>query len=250
MKSKSANSEKSKYRIRNWRDYNASLCKRGSLTLFIDTAILEEWSEISAKKKIVGSKTYSDSVIQCCLLVKISYHFCLRQSTGFLKSLFKLLNLCDLLVQDYSTLCRRQKSIPIELEKRLQTGENLVIGIDSTGLKVYVKCEWKVRKYGWSKHRTWRKSHIFIDLETQTILSADLTENKEDDAQVGKRMLESKSKNISSFHGDGAYDDLKFSGILDEKTLQVIPPPKNAVVRKPKKGEVLPEEVLKRNEEV
>jgi len=92
-----------------------------------------------------------------------------------LKSLF---NLCDLLVPDYSTLCRRQKSIPIELEKRLQTGKNLVIGIDSTGLKVYGEGEWKMRKYGWSKYRTWRKLHIFIDLETQTILSADLTEKQ------------------------------------------------------------------------
>ena len=108
------------------------------------------------------AKTYSDSVIQCCLLVKISYHLCLRQSTGFLKSLFNLLNLCDLLVPDYSTLCRRQNSIPIELECRLQKGENLEIGIDSTGLKVYGESEWRVRKYGWSKHRTWRKLHICI----------------------------------------------------------------------------------------
>jgi len=63
-------------------------------------------------------------------------------------------------------------------------------------------------------------------------------------------MLEGKSKNISSFLGDSAYDDLKFRGVLDEKTRQVIPPSKNAVVRNPKKGEVLPKHVLKRNEAV
>jgi len=56
-----------------------------------------------------------------------------------------------------------------------------------------------------------------------------LIESNEDDAQVGKRMLECKSKNISSFLCDSAYDDLKFRGVLDEKTQQAIPPPKNAV---------------------
>jgi hypothetical protein len=40
-------------------------------------------------------------------------------------------------VPDHTTLCRRQKYLPVEIEERLNRGENLVIGIDSTGLKVY-----------------------------------------------------------------------------------------------------------------
>ncbi|KAA6328335.1 hypothetical protein EZS27_022761, partial [termite gut metagenome] len=92
-------------------------------------------------------------------------------------------------VPDYSTLCLRQKSLPVAIRNRLESGEKLVIGIDSTGLEVYGEGEWKVRKLGWSKHRTWRKLHICIDLDTQEILSVELTGNDADDATVASKML-------------------------------------------------------------
>jgi len=202
------------------------------------------------KKKEVGERTYSDNIIQCCLLVRLTYRLCLRQSTGFLNSLFVLLGFSGLLIPDYSTLCRRQRTLPVEVGQRLKTGENLVVGIDSTGLKVYGEGEWKVRKYGWGKHRTWRKLHIFIDLETQEILSAKLTGNDEDDASVGRQMLKGNTQKISSFHGDGAYDDLDFRETLEETTFPAIPPPKNAVVRKAKKGKPLHIQIVRRNETV
>src|SRR5215510_8042294 len=86
MISTSTPSEKPKYKVRNWREYNASLCHRGSLTLFFDSLLLKEWASISRQKKVAGEPTFNDSIIQCCLLVKLAYHLRLRQSTGFLKS--------------------------------------------------------------------------------------------------------------------------------------------------------------------
>jgi hypothetical protein len=243
-------SKKPKYKVRNWKEYNASLCKRGSLTLFLSPSVLAEWQQLVDKKKVVGEQTYSDSIILCCLLIKVNYRLRYRQSTGFLESLFFLLNMSLLPIPDYSILCRRQQTLPIEISQRLSQGENLVIGIDSTGLKVYGEGEWKVRKYGWSKRRTWRKLHICIDLKTQEILSAELTGNEEDDAHVGKRMLKGKTQKISRFHGDGAYDDLEFREVLDGEILPIIPPPKNAIVRNPKKNKPLPVHIRKRNEAV
>ncbi len=73
--------------------------------------------------------------------------------------------------------------------QRLSQGEKLVIGIDSTGLKVFGEGKWKVRKHGCGKRRTWHKLHICIDLESQEILSVELTGNDQDDASVGKTML-------------------------------------------------------------
>lgn len=163
--------------------------------------------------------------------------------------MFLLLGMTGLPVPDFSTLCRRQKGLSVIVGDRLKRGENLVVGIDSTGLKVYGEGEWKVRKYGWSKHRTWRKLHISIDIDTQEILSAELTTNSEDDAGVGKQILEGNTKNISTFHGDGAYDDIEFREFLGEIS-PIIPPPKNAVVRKPKKNDPLPLHIVKRNEAV
>ncbi|KAA6338655.1 hypothetical protein EZS27_013359 [termite gut metagenome] len=97
------------YKVRNWKSYNSSLCKRGSLTLYLEDSVLKEWELCSQKKKQIGEQTYSDSIIQCCLLMKISYGLKLRQSTGFLESIFLLIRKSHLLVPDYSTLSRRQK---------------------------------------------------------------------------------------------------------------------------------------------
>lgn len=40
------------------------------------------------------------------------------------------------------------------------------IAIDSTGLKVFGEGEWKVRKHGYEKRRTWRKIHLAVDIDT------------------------------------------------------------------------------------
>jgi hypothetical protein len=50
MNTPSINPHKSKYKIRNQQTYNASLSKRGSLTLFIPYELLKEWSSSVSKK--------------------------------------------------------------------------------------------------------------------------------------------------------------------------------------------------------
>ncbi|KAA6346735.1 hypothetical protein EZS27_005736 [termite gut metagenome] len=233
--------DKNSYKIRNWKEYNKSLCQRGSLTLWLEDSVLQEWESTSKKKKEVGEQTYSDSIIQCCLLMKINYRLKLRQSTGFMQNLFMLMGKSDYAVPNYSTLCRRQKSLPVAIRNRLVSGEKLAIGIDSTGLKVYGEGEWKVRKHGWSKHRTWRKLPICIDLDTQEILSVELTGNEEDDATVASKMLDGKTGNILRFHGDGAYDKFGFREVLGGGIEQIIPPPKNAVIQKANGKKPLPD---------
>ncbi|GHU14589.1 hypothetical protein FACS1894161_5280 [Spirochaetia bacterium] len=182
---------KDRYKVKNWSEYNKSLCNRGSVTLFLDAAVIEAWEKIDPKKKVVGERTYPETIIMCCHLLKNQFHLPLRQAQGFIRSIFSLMPaLGTISVPDFSTLCRRQDGLPVEVSKRLGNGENLPIGIDSTGLKVYGEGEWKVRKHGWSKHRTWMKMHICIDLDTQEILVAELTGNDEADAPAAKRMLE------------------------------------------------------------
>ena len=69
MKTDRTVAPKAKYKVRNWKEYNASLCKRGSLTLYIDPEILKEWSEISIKKKKLASEPIlitSSNVVSWC----------------------------------------------------------------------------------------------------------------------------------------------------------------------------------------
>jgi hypothetical protein len=222
---------KEKYKIKNRHEYNNSLRKRGSITLFVSDDVLDEWRKIDPTIKVVGQKTYPDTIIECCQLLKHQFHLPLRQAQGFITSIFSLMpSTQGISVPDYSTLCRRQDGLPVEISKRLEKGEHLNIGIDSTGLKVYGEGEWKVRKHGASKRRTWKKMHIGLDLDSQEIVAVELTGNDEADAPVAKKMLEGKTGNVDSFGGDGAYDDFSFRELLGNDIEQIIPPPKNAVV--------------------
>ncbi|KAA6299893.1 MAG: hypothetical protein EZS26_003968 [Candidatus Ordinivivax streblomastigis] len=81
---------KDTYKVSNWKAYNSNLCQRGSLTLYLEDNALKKWELCSQKKKQVGEPTYSESIIQCCLLMKISFGLKLRQSTGFLESIYLL----------------------------------------------------------------------------------------------------------------------------------------------------------------
>ncbi|RRD56577.1 transposase [Tannerella forsythia] len=165
-------------------------------------------------------------------MLKINYGLKLRQRTGFLESLFMLMGKSHLPVPDYRRLCRRQKSLPVDIGNRLARGENLSVGIDSTGLKVYGEGEWKARKHGYLKHFTWQKLQLCMDLDTQEILRAELTGNDEDDASVGTKILKGKTIHIDRFIADEAYDKFGFREILGSDILQIIPPLKNAVIQK------------------
>jgi hypothetical protein len=136
MNTPSINPPESKYKIRNRQAYNTGLSKRGSLTLFLSDELLKERSSPVSGKQAVGELWYPQGILQCCLLIRLNCRLPCRQSAGFLKSLFRLTGKESLPVPDYTTLCRRQKTLPVEISRYLQCRENPVAGTDSTGLKV------------------------------------------------------------------------------------------------------------------
>lgn len=241
---------KYKYKVRNWKAYNQSLCQRGSLTLWLEDSVWREWRQIDVRKKVVGEPLYADCVIQCCLVLGYVYQQPLRQTTGFVSSLLALLGHADYAVPDYTTLCRRQACLGGEVSKALSSGKKLALALDSTGLKVYGEGEWKVRQHGASKRRTWRKLHIGIDVQTQEIVCAQLTTNGEDDAAVAARLLQGKTGQLTSFRGDGAYDDFQLRELLGPDVAQIIPPPKDAVVHSGSQRKPVPAYLAQRNQAV
>ena len=78
--------------------------------------------------------TYSDTAIQTCLTMKVLFGMALRQTTGFVESLSRLVNL-GWSVPDFSTLSRRQKTLAVNIPYRGSKGP-LHLLIDSTGIKV------------------------------------------------------------------------------------------------------------------
>jgi hypothetical protein len=224
---------KDKYKVLNWRSYNEGLKQRGCITIWISKEILSQWWQRGKTGNRGRSKTYSDLAILTCLTVRKVYHLALRQCEGFVSSFFEQLGVKED-VPDYTTLCRRASSLSIPLNQ-LKTDGVTDIAVDSTGLKVYGEGEWKVRKHGYSKYRTWMKLHVGIDITTQQIEVVVLTDNSVDDAEPVKEMLNSvkEGKRVKSFRGDGAYDKEKVRRQLwEEQVEQIIPPQHNAVKSK------------------
>lgn len=141
---------KAVYRVRNWKEYNQALVKRGSLTLWFDQDSIAAWYAPKDPDKLGHPIVYSDAAILCVLTLKAVFHLRLRQAEGFVGSLLELLKL-DLSVPDYSTLSRRAKTLDVPLGNRVREDEPLHLVVDSTGLKVFGEGEWKVRQHGWQK---------------------------------------------------------------------------------------------------
>ncbi len=72
--------------------------------------------------------------------VQVLFGLPLRQTTGFATSLLKLAGL-DWPVPDFSTLCRRQRTLAVQLPYR-GSGGPLHLLVDSTGIKVRGEGEW------------------------------------------------------------------------------------------------------------
>jgi len=123
---------------------------------------------------------FSDAAIQTCLTLKVLFGLPLRQTIGFVQSLLRLVGL-DWATPDFSTLCRRQKTLNVSLPHCGSTGP-LNLLIDSTGIKAEGEGEWNARKHGGPKRRIWRKIHIGIDEETLEVWAVEFTTNNIGDA--------------------------------------------------------------------
>lgn len=158
----------------------------------------------------------------------------LRQTTGFFESLLKLVDL-DWEVPDYSTLCRRQKTLSVVIG--YQSSKNpLHLLVDSTGIKAEGEGEWNARKHGGSKRRLWRKIHIGVDEQTLEIRGIEVTGSNVGDAPMLPDLLSqiAPDQEIGSVTADGAYDTRKcHDAIAARNAHAVIPPRKNAKLWKP-----------------
>ena len=169
------------YRTNNWPSYNQALINRGNRSIWFDPTT--QWYA-QPQGKQGRNQIYSDTAIQCCLMIKALFRLSLRIVTGFVQSLIKLCGL-NWTAPDYSTLYRRQKHIDIVI--RYQKSRNgLHLLVDSTGLKFLGEGEWKRKKHGSEYRRQWRKLHIAIDAETLQIRAVQLTTNNVSDSQVSR----------------------------------------------------------------
>ena len=85
---------KKAYRVRNWREYEAGLRNRGSLTVWISLTAgkLVNWDAPRPRRRKPGrQRKYSNHAIETAVTLGMVFHLSSRQSEGLLRSLFALI---------------------------------------------------------------------------------------------------------------------------------------------------------------
>ena len=139
---------KKAYRVRNWREYEAGLRNRGSLTV---------WISLTAGKLV-------------------NWDASSRQSEGLLRSLFALMKL-DNDVPDHTTISRRKAKlgkVPFYQDKHKTP---LHILIDSSGLAVHAG---QLRRA--PNSRDYRKLHLCVDEQSGEVVAGELTSKRARDS--------------------------------------------------------------------
>ena len=210
------------YCTTNWCTYNAALARRGSLLIWFDPEM--RWLAKPTGKR-GRQPMFADAAIQACLTLKALFGLPLRQATGMVASLLELAGL-DWPVPDFSTLCRRQKSLTGQIPYRRGPGA-LRLLIVSTGIKVEGDGEWLARKHGPSRLRRWWKVHLGIDASTLEVRAIEIIGSRVGDAPVLLELLDQipADEPIGTVTADGAYDTRACHAAIAQRGAAAVIPP-------------------------
>lgn len=81
--------KKKKYKVRNWKEYNQSLVDRGKLFFWITQEAIDEWNETEKTGKRGRPEEFSSLAIQTAMTLQQVFHLPLRQTEGFINSIFE-----------------------------------------------------------------------------------------------------------------------------------------------------------------
>lgn len=227
---------KQKYKLKNWSRYSNALKDRGRIDLWIDQEAIHNWYEEDRENIGFGApRQYTDFSITICHEIRQVYRLRLRQSEGFINSIFKMMGL-NIKCPDYSVLCKRLSKLnipcPRYTEKNTADNDVAAMAIDSTGLKRFGRDEWHQEKHKVSAKRSWRKLHVCVD-DKHYIHGSALTDRFASDEGTVGDLIEQVTTGAKHVSLDGAYDSNDVYVALKNKFPNaqiVIPPDKSAII--------------------
>jgi hypothetical protein len=227
---------KQKYKLKNWSKYSNALKDRGRIDFWLDKDAIDNWYEEDQENIGSGApRQYTDFSIIICHEIRQVYRLPLRQSEGFINSIFRTMGL-DIKCPNYSVLSKRLLKLNIpcpRYNKKDIADDNVVaMAIDSTGLKRFGRDEWHQEKHKVSAKRSWRKLHVCVD-EEHYIHGSVLTDRFASDEGTVDDLIEQVTRDADHVFLDGAYDSKDVYISLKSKFPKakiVIPPDKNAVI--------------------
>ena len=148
----------------------------------------------------------------------LHYYFGLpyRQTEGLLRTYSSVLPR----IPDYTSIQKRINKLKIseKMPKKKKKGKNIVIAIDSTGIKVTNRGDWMSKK--WGQRKRFLKLHIGANVDTKEIMAVEITdEHVHDDTKLFKKILEKAKRRgkVTKLLGDAAYDSCKNFSHLKEQ---------------------------------
>jgi len=205
--------------------------QRGSVTVWISEEELKGWGPPErGQRRPGGQQRYSNHAIETALTVGMVFRLALRQTEGFLGSLFALLGV-DCRAPDHTTISRRARKLG-KLAIGSAAGKRPVhILVDSTGLKIHVG---NLRKP--PKSRDWHKLHVSVNALTGEVIACDLTSKRARDASRMPALLKQIDRPLASVSADAAYDKTGVYEAVENHTSTrsprvLIPPKRNAQLK-------------------
>src|SRR3954465_15662350 len=155
-----------RHKVANWREYDASLRQRGSLTVWLTEEAVAAWAA-EPRTTRGGQPWYSALAILTALTSRAVFRLAYRQAEGLIGSVIDLLGLA-LRVPDHTTLSSRAATLEAPRPRAGGAGgggdrEPAHLRVDSTGLKLCGAGEWLLEKHGPRTRQWFRKSHVGVD---------------------------------------------------------------------------------------
>ena len=191
----------------NWSSYNKSLVRRGQVILDFD--VLDSWySELERMNngKRGARYHYPDSFIQLLGYMRVYFHLPYRQAEGVVMA--HASNKVPS-IPNYSTISRRVNNQDIRISERREVGNDIIIAVDGTGIKVANRGEWMRHK--WHVRRGYLKIHVAVDIKNKKIISLEVTSEEVHDGKMLKKLVDTASanNNVKGALADGMYDSNK-----------------------------------------
>ena len=189
-----------------WPSYNKSLVRRGEVILDFD--VIDSWySELDGMNdgKRGAQYHYPDSFIQLLGYMRVYFHLPYRQAEGVVIAHAgnKIPS-----IPNYSTINRRVNNQDIRISERHEVGndDDIIIALDSTGIKVANRGEWIRHK--WHVRRGYLKIHVAVNIKNKKIISLEVTSEEVHDGKMLKKLIDNASanNNVNGALAGGMYD--------------------------------------------
>jgi uncharacterized protein YwbE len=118
--------------------------------------------------------------------------------------------------------------------------DDIIVSIDSTGIKVTNRGQWMDEKWNTQNKRGYLKIHVAVNIKTKEILAIEVTDEKTHDGKMLRKLVnhvltsssrEPNTIKVKSILADGAYDsNTNFKYLQEKKITPAIKVRRNSIV--------------------